>query len=135
MPAAIRKVLTRQPTWTAEIRQHTNYIVREGSKDLNCHKLEGSRGAALVMLYTNLRLLGCRGDARWVDLSIDNVQYYASLIERQRDFELVIAPQLCVLPYRYEPERVREALTNGSVSLQPARGTSSAGWSRKASSI
>nr|WP_076788085.1 pyridoxal-dependent decarboxylase [Mycetohabitans sp. B4] len=103
VPAAIRKVLTRQPTWTAEIRQHTNYIVREGSKDLNCHMLEGSRGAALVMLYTNLRLLGCRGDARWVDLSIDNAQYFASLIERQRDFELVIAPQLCVLPYRYEP--------------------------------
>ncbi|WP_235091570.1 MULTISPECIES: hypothetical protein [Burkholderiaceae] len=64
--------------------------------------------------------VGRRGYARLIDLSIDNAQYFASLIERQRGFELVIAPQLCILTYRYVPERVREALTNGSVSLQPA---------------
>ncbi|WP_338861627.1 putative pyridoxal-dependent aspartate 1-decarboxylase (plasmid) [Mycetohabitans rhizoxinica] len=120
VPMGAGVVLFRQPTWTAEIRQHANYIVREGSKDLGCHTLEGSRGAASVMLYTNLRLFGRRGYARLIDLSIDNARYFASLIERQRDFELVTAPQLCILTYRYVPERVREALTNGSVSLQPA---------------
>ncbi|PPB81007.1 putative pyridoxal-dependent aspartate 1-decarboxylase [Mycetohabitans endofungorum] len=120
VPMGAGVVLFRQPTWTAEIRQHANYIVREGSKDLGCHTLEGSRGAASVMLYTNLRLLGRRGYARLIDLSIDNARYFASLIERQRDFELVTAPQLCILTYRYVPERVREALTNGPVSLQLA---------------
>ncbi|MCG1019618.1 putative pyridoxal-dependent aspartate 1-decarboxylase [Mycetohabitans sp. B4] len=120
VPMGSGVVLFRQPTWTAEIRQHANYIVRKGSKDLGCHTLEGSRGAASVMLYTNLRLLGRRGYARLIDLSIDNARYFASLIERQRDFELVTAPQLCILTYRYVPESVREALTNGPASLQSA---------------
>jgi glutamate decarboxylase len=120
VPMGAGVVLFRQLTWMAEIRHHANYIVSEDSKDLGCHTLEGSRGAASVMLYTNLRLLGRRGYARLIDLSIDNARYFASLNERQRDFELVTAPQLCILPYRDVPGWTREALTNDPVSLQPA---------------
>jgi glutamate decarboxylase len=120
VPMGAGMVLFKEPAWTTEISQHANYIVRKGSKDLGRHTLEGSRGAASVMLYANLHLLGRSGYAHLIDLGIDNAQYFASLIERQRDFELVSTPQLCILTYRYVPEPVRYALTAGPASLRHA---------------
>ncbi|MCG1042451.1 putative pyridoxal-dependent aspartate 1-decarboxylase [Mycetohabitans sp. B8] len=118
VPMGSGMVLFKEPTWTAEISQHASYIVRKGSNDLGRHTLEGSRGAASVMLYANLQLLGRKGYAYLIDRSIDNAQYFASLIERQPDFELVNTPQLCILTYRYVPEVVRCALNDGPASLQ-----------------
>ncbi|TCW87396.1 putative pyridoxal-dependent aspartate 1-decarboxylase [Burkholderia sp. SRS-46] len=120
VPMGAGMVLFRAPTWTAEISQHANYVVRKNSKDLGRHTLEGSRSSASAMLYANLHLLGRSGYAHLIDLSIDNARYFAALIERQPDFELVSAPQLCILTYRYMPEAVRRALTDGPASLRPA---------------
>ncbi|SMG00104.1 pyridoxal-dependent aspartate 1-decarboxylase PanP [Burkholderia singularis] len=118
VPMGAGMALFRAPTWTAEISQHANYIVRKGSKDLGRHTLEGSRGAASVMLYANLHLLGRSGYACLIDLGIDNARYFASLIEQQADFELVSAPQLNILTYRYVPAAVRRALVDGPASLR-----------------
>ena len=67
VPMGAGMVLFRDPSWTQEIVQHANYIVRKGSVDLGRHTLEGSRGAAAVMLYANLHLLGRKGLARLID--------------------------------------------------------------------
>lgn len=110
VPMGAGMVLFRDPARTQDIIQHANYIVRKGSVDLGRHTLEGSRGAAAVMLYANLHLLGRKGLARLIDTGIDNARYFADLIERQPDFELDSRPQLCILTYRYVPEPVRAAL-------------------------
>jgi len=107
-------VLFRHPAWTQDIVQHANYIVRKGSVDLGRHTLEGSRGAAAVMLYANLHLLGRKGLARLIETGVDNARYFATLIEQQPDFELDSRPQLCILTYRYVPEAVRTALQAAS---------------------
>ena len=114
VPMGAGMVLFRNPTWTQEIVQHANYIVRKGSVDLGRHTLEGSRGTAAVMLYANLHLLGRKGLARLIDRSIDNARDFASLIAQQPDFELDSQPQLCILTYRYVPEAVRAALATAS---------------------
>ncbi len=114
VPMGAGMVLFRDPAWTQEIIQHANYIVRRGSVDLGRHTLEGSRGAAAVMLYANLHLLGRKGLARLIDTGIDNAKFFASLIEQQPDFELDSRPQLCILTYRYVPEAARAALASAS---------------------
>jgi len=114
VPMGAGMVLFRDPAWTQEIVQHANYIVRKGSVDLGRHTLEGSRGAAAVMLYANLHLLGRKGLAQLIDRSIDNARYFASLIAQQPDFELDSQPQLCILTYRHVPEAVSAALATAS---------------------
>lgn len=114
VPMGAGMVLFRDPTWTQEIVQHANYIVRKGSVDLGRHTLEGSRGAAAVMLYANLHLLGRRGLAQLIDGSIDRARYFAALIAQQPDFELDSQPQLCILTYRHVPVAVRAALATAS---------------------
>ncbi len=118
VPMGAGMVLFRDPAWTQEIIQHANYIVRKGSVDLGRHTLEGSRGAAAVMLYANLHLLGRKGLARLIDTGIDNAKYFASLIEQQPDFELDSRPQLCILTYRHVPEAVRAALLSASTPAE-----------------
>ncbi|RZT43073.1 pyridoxal-dependent aspartate 1-decarboxylase PanP [Cupriavidus agavae] len=112
VPMGAGMVLFRDPAWTQDIIQHANYIVRKGSVDLGRHTLEGSRGAAAVMLYANLHLLGRRGLATLIETGIDNARYFAGLIEQQPDFELDSRPQLCILTYRYVPEAARAALAS-----------------------
>lgn len=118
VPMGAGMVLFRDPACTHDIIQHANYIVRKGSVDLGRHTLEGSRGAAAVMLYANLHLLGRKGLAQLIDTGIDNAKYFASLIEQQPDFELDSRPQLCILTYRYVPEAVRAALLSASTSAE-----------------
>ena len=120
VPMGAGMVLFRDPAATHDIIQHANYIVRKGSVDLGRHTLEGSRGAAAVMLYANLHLLGRKGLARLIDTGVDNAKYFASLIEQQPDFELDSRPQLCILTYRYVPTAVRAALPNASTARREA---------------
>jgi len=114
VPMGVGMVLFRDPAWTQDIIQHANYIVRKGSVDLGRHTLEGSRGAAAVMLYANLHLLGRKGLAKLIETGIDNAKFFASLIEQQPDFELDSRPQLCLLTYRYVPEAARAALASAT---------------------
>lgn len=116
VPMGAGMVLFRDPAGTQDIIQHANYIVRKGSVDLGRHTLEGSRGAAAVMLYANLHLLGRKGLARLIETGVDNAKYFAALIERQPDFELDSRPQLCILTYRYVPEAVRAVLKAAPVA-------------------
>ncbi len=120
VPMGAGMVLFRDPAWTHEIIQHANYIVRKGSVDLGRHTLEGSRGAAALMLYANLHLLGRKGLARLIDTGIDNAKFFAALIAQQPDFELDSAPQLCILTYRYVPAAVRAALPLASAAKREA---------------
>ena len=120
VPMGAGMVLFRDPAWTHEIIQHANYIVRKGSVDLGRHTLEGSRGAAALMLYANLHLLCRKGLAWLIDTGIDNAKFFAALIAQQPDFELDSAPQLCILTYRYVPAAVRAALPLASAAKREA---------------
>jgi glutamate decarboxylase len=113
-------VFFKQPSLTSAISQNANYIIRNGSKDLGRHTLEGSRSAAAVLLYANMHILGRRGYEQLVDLSIQNAHYFAKLIKQQDDFELVSEPELCLLTYRYVPAEVATALRNRSAEQQDA---------------
>ena len=45
-----------------------------------------------------------------INRSLEKARYFAGLIELHADFELVTAPELCLLTYRYVPAKVQNAL-------------------------
>lgn len=112
VPMGAGLVFFKQPTLTAAISQHANYIVRKGSKDLGRHTLEGSRSAMAMLLYANLHILGRQGYEQLIDRSVGHARFFAELISGQEDFELLSAPQLCLLTYRYVPAAVLRALAD-----------------------
>ena len=43
-----------------------------------------------------------------IDRSINTANYFADLIRKDDDFELITAPELCLLTYRYVPKAVKD---------------------------
>jgi len=61
-----------------------------------------------------LRIIGREGYEILIDQGIEKAEAFAEMIRRHENFELITAPELNILTYRYCPARVREALTHAS---------------------
>jgi glutamate decarboxylase len=110
IPMGAGMVLFKNPNAMDVIEHHAQYILREGSKDLGSRTLEGSRSGMAMLVYASMHIISRRGYQLLIDESIEKAKYFAQLLERQADFELVSEPELCILTYRYLPENVRHAL-------------------------
>ncbi|MEH0741328.1 putative pyridoxal-dependent aspartate 1-decarboxylase [Vibrio cholerae] len=110
IPMGAGMVLFKQPDAMKSIEHHAQYILRKGSKDLGSHTLEGSRSGMAMLVYAAMHIISRPGYELLIDQSIEKAKFFADLIQQQRDFELVSKPELCLLTYRYLPEKVRTAL-------------------------
>ncbi|PCS22942.1 pyridoxal-dependent aspartate 1-decarboxylase PanP [Candidatus Enterovibrio escicola] len=110
VPMGTGMVLFKDPSLASAIEHHADYILRKSSKDLGCHTLEGSRSGITMLLFFSLKIIGRQGYELLIDQSVDKAMYFAELIKQKEDFELVSAPELCLLTYRYLPTLAREAL-------------------------
>ncbi len=110
LPMGAGMVLFKDPTAMASVKHHAEYILRKGSKDLGRHTLEGSRGGMAMLLYSCFHIISRPGYELLIDKSIEKARFFASLINIQKDFELITEPELCILTYRYVPELVKQAL-------------------------
>lgn len=110
LPMGAGMVLFKDPTAMASVKHHAEYILRKGSKDLGRHTLEGSRGGMAMLLYSCFHIISRPGYELLIDKSIEKARFFASLINVQKDFELITEPELCILTYRYVPELVKQAL-------------------------
>lgn len=110
IPMGAGMVLFRDPNAMRSIEHHAQYILRQGSKDLGSHTLEGSRSGMAMLVYASMHIISRPGYQLLIDQSIEKARYFADLIEAQADFELVSQPELCLLTYRYLPAHVRVAL-------------------------
>ena len=108
VPMGAGMVLFKDPHSTDVIEHHAEYILRKGSKDLGSHTLEGSRPGMSMLLYSCLKVMGQAGYEMLIDRSIDNANYFAELITKEDDFELITEPELCILTYRYVPKLVKD---------------------------
>ncbi len=111
IPMGAGLVLFKDPCAMASIEHHAEYILRKGSKDLGSHTLEGSRSGMAMLVYSSMHIIGRPGYQLLIDQSIEKARYFANYIKQQADFELISAPELCLLTYRYVPIQVRQALT------------------------
>ncbi|MCF7481636.1 putative pyridoxal-dependent aspartate 1-decarboxylase [Vibrio sp. J1-1] len=110
IPMGAGMVLFKDPDAMRSIEHHAQYILRKGSKDLGSHTLEGSRSGMAMLVYAAMHIISRPGYELLIDQSIDKARYFADLIKKQDDFELVSEPELCLLTYRYLPPNIREAL-------------------------
>ncbi len=110
IPMGAGMVLFKDPNAMKCIEHHAQYILRKGSKDLGSHTLEGSRSGMAMLVYSSLHIISRPGYELLIDQSIEKAHYFAGLIRQQMDFELVSEPELCLLTYRYLPERALQAL-------------------------
>ncbi|HEX6037439.1 aminotransferase class V-fold PLP-dependent enzyme, partial [Longimicrobium sp.] len=107
LPMGIGMVFLRDPALARQIEKHAAYTARAGSADLGQRSLEGSRGAMSLLLHAALELIGHDGYGWLIDEGIARARYLADAVRARDDFELLSAPHLNVVLYRYVPAEWR----------------------------
>ncbi|MCD6525635.1 MAG: putative pyridoxal-dependent aspartate 1-decarboxylase [Desulfuromonas sp.] len=110
VPMGAGMVLFKDPTAVSAIEHHAAYILRHGSKDLGSHTLEGSRPGKAMLVHAGLSIIGRRGYELLIDQGIERAQNFADKINTHPDFELVTAPELNILTYRYNPAWLQQVM-------------------------
>jgi glutamate decarboxylase len=118
VPMGAGLVVFKNPAAVAAIEHHAEYILRKGSKDLGSHTLEGSRSGMAMLVYASLHIISRPGYEMLINQSIEKANYFADLIEKHQDFELITRPELCLLTYRYVPKMVQTLLENADNEQQ-----------------
>jgi glutamate decarboxylase len=110
IPMGAAVALFRSPQSLNSIEHSANYIIREGSRDLGKHTLEGSRPGMAILVHSGLHVMGRRGYGLLIDQGIERARRFAAMIEAREDFELMSQPELNLLCYRYVPLEMRARL-------------------------
>lgn len=110
VPMGAGMVIFKNPALMTAIEHHAEYILRQGSKDLGSHTLEGSRSGMAMLLFACMNIISRPGYEMLINNSIEKAKHFAALIEAHPDFELVSEPELCLLTYRYVPAETQRAL-------------------------
>ncbi len=110
VPMGAGMVLFKDPERLSSIEHHAEYIIRKGSKDLGSHTLEGSRPGMALLVHAGLNIIGRKGYELLIDQGMDKIQYFAAMIKWNKNFELVVEPELNILGYRYAPDWVQQGL-------------------------
>ena len=110
VPMGAGMVLFKDPHALSAIEHHANYILRHGSKDLGSHTLEGSRPGKAMLVHAGLSIIGRKGYQLLIDLGIERARQFADLINQHQNFELITAPELNILTYRYNPAWLQEKM-------------------------
>ena len=115
VPMGAGMVLFKDPAALSSIEHHAAYILREGSRDLGSHTLEGSRPGMAMLVHAGLSIIGRKGYELLIDQGIERARRFAQRIDAHPDFELVTEPELNILTYRFNPAWVQEELAEASV--------------------
>ena len=118
VPMGVGLVVFKNPESVVAIEHHAEYILRQGSKDLGSHTLEGSRPGMAMLVYASLHIISRQGYEMLINQSIDRAKYFASLISQQSDFEVVSEPELCLLTYRFIPSNIKTILATADPTRQ-----------------
>ncbi len=118
VPIGAGMVLFKDPQISTAIEHHAKYILREGSKDIGVHTLEGSRPGMAMLVHSCLSIIGRQGYELLIDKSLANARYFAELIRQDEDFELISEPELCLLTYRYVPSHIKRFLEGASEEVR-----------------
>lgn len=110
VPMGAGLVVFKSPEKLKAIEHHANYIVRKGSRDLGSNTLEGSRPGMAMLVHSGLKIIAREGYEILIDQGITKAKTFAGLINAHPDFELISAPELNILTYRYCPSEVQAFL-------------------------
>ena len=111
VPMGAGLVVFKNPALVAAIEHHAEYILRKGSKDLGSHTLEGSRPGMAMLVYASLNIISRPGYELLINQGIEKAHYFADIIKKHPEFELISEPELCLLTYRFNPKQIQSYLT------------------------
>ena len=114
IPMGAGLVVFKDPTLPNAIEHHAQYIIRKGSRDLGSRTLEGSRPGMAMLIQSGLKIIGRTGYEILIDQGIEKARQFADMIDADPDFELISAPELNILTYRYCPSWAQTALQQAS---------------------
>ncbi|MDY0189177.1 MAG: putative pyridoxal-dependent aspartate 1-decarboxylase [Desulfuromonas sp.] len=114
VPMGVGMVLFKDPAALSAVEHHAAYILRHGSKDLGSHTLEGSRPGKAMLVHAGLSIIGRQGYELLIDQGIACAQRFADMIVAHKDFELITAPELNILTYRYNPEWLQAVIATAN---------------------
>ena len=117
VPMGVGMVIFKDPQAVSAIEHHAAYILRPGSKDLGTHTLEGSRPGKAMLVHAGLNIIGRKGYELLIDQGIERAQNFADMITAHPDFELITAPELNILTYRYNPAWLQRKMAQASAEL------------------
>jgi len=107
MPIGTGMLFFKNPIDSQVIRHTAPYAVRETSLDQGRFTIEGTRPANMLYLHACLHLIGKQGYNELFNKAMENIRCMARLIGDNPAFELLSAPTINILGYRYIPERYR----------------------------
>ncbi|CBL43785.1 Putative glutamate decarboxylase [gamma proteobacterium HdN1] len=114
VPMGAGMVFFKNPTALSNIQHHAEYIIRQGSKDLGSHTLEGSRPGMAMLVHSGLRIIGRSGYEILINEGIEKARAFADMVRAEPDFEMITEPELNILTYRYVPEFVKKKLATAN---------------------
>jgi glutamate decarboxylase len=120
VPVGAGMALFKDVQALSSIEHHANYVIRRGSRDIGKHTLEGTRSGMAMLVHSALRIIGQRGYELLIDRGIGLAHQFAGMIEEAPDFELVTAPELNLLTYRYVPPELRAVFARGTPAQRQA---------------
>ncbi len=103
LPMGVGALLFKDPAAARAIEQEAQYVIRAGSFDLGKRSLEGSRPGMALLVHAALHVFGRKGYELLMDGNLARARAFADMIRRHPRFELVSAPELNLLTYRYHP--------------------------------
>ncbi len=116
VPIGAGMVVFRKPETLSSVEHHAQYIIRQGSRDIGSHSVEGSRPGMAILVHSGLRIIGRRGYELLIDEGIDKARHFARMIDNDEEFELITEPELNMLTYRYLPVAARRIVASGDIA-------------------
>ncbi len=110
VPMGAGAILFKDPNAASAIKQTAQYVIREGSRDIGKHTLEGSRSGSALLVHAGFQIMGRKGYELLIDRGIALAKEFAKMIQTTEDFELISTPELNLLTYRFVPPDARKIL-------------------------
>lgn len=98
----------RDKSFVDYIKYHADYLNSkeqedEGIPNMVKKSIQTTRRFDALKLWFTLRCIGVKGLSSYLETSIENALYTASLLKNRNDFEIIHQPEISAIVFRYTP--------------------------------
>jgi glutamate decarboxylase len=109
-PMAMGLILFKSEKDLNLIKQSSQYVIRRNSVDTGRFTVEGSRPFASLKTWAALKIIGRQGYSLLFRSAQESTGAFQEILEGCGNFEVLNAPELFILIYRFVPSAVRGQL-------------------------
>ncbi|GAA3932924.1 amino acid adenylation domain-containing protein [Chitinophaga oryziterrae] len=115
LPMGASICLFKSPDFASWSENNTFYQARKGSYDLGRFSIEGSRSFVSLLFHGALKLLGAKGFSDLMEVNYSKTLLFAEKIRARDNFEIITAPEMNILTYRFIPALLKEKAAAGKL--------------------